>query len=109
MSLGGKNKVQLKLVKMESSEFQSPSESGFRGKLGLDRSGSSSRVLKAGDLNQSQSTFRVSPYVSKYVGVPVDSSPQESIESLKQNLQSLRQLHSRLRFMLQELEEFTQK
>ncbi len=34
--------------------------------------------------------------------------PHEAIEGLRQNLNALNQLHSRLRFMLQELEELIQ-
>ena len=41
-------------------------------------------------------------------GKPTNSTPDAALSSLKQNLQSLQDLHSRLRFMLKELEELSQ-
>ncbi len=64
----------------------------------------SGRVLKAEDLRQADSRFVISPYVSSSL-LASGSSSHESIESLRQNLNSLSQLHSRLRFMLKELDE----
>ncbi len=90
MSVGRKSEVKLKLVSNEI--FESKIESVEKPKM------NSGRVIKAADLNRE--------------GVPVHTqvgTPRESIESLKQNLRSLNQLHSRLRFMLKELEELVQE
>ena len=79
------------------------------------------QVLKTGDLNSS-----VAPRVESYVpagllakrtqtreDVPSVTKPKgrrnEAIDSLKQNLKSLNDLHSRLKFMLEELEELVRE
>jgi hypothetical protein len=94
----------------------------------------STRVLKTGDLNQNPS---VAPKVNRYEPVeflkvpakpirvpnPVIPKPEviapvtpeadkiqnQAIESLKQNLQQLDDLHSRLQFMLKELEDLVKE
>jgi hypothetical protein len=82
----------------------------------------SRNVLKADDLRQSSTAQpRVEAYnppafiggnpvkspIGKRLDRPEYLAPQrnEAIESLKENLKTLNDLHSRLRFMLQELEE----
>lgn len=94
------------------------------------RSSSSSRVLKAEDLGMTQSNVsRYTPatmpssvaqaYGSHFrpgvqPGTPLSeglrnsekTAPSVAIEGLKKNLNSLNDLHSRLRMMLKELEEF---
>ena len=70
------------------------------------------QVLKTGDLHSS-----TGPRVEAYVptGLLPKRAPartgtrNEAIESLKENLKSLNDLHSRLRFMLQELEELVRE
>jgi hypothetical protein len=75
----------------------------------------SSRVIKAGDLkSNSNPSVQVNPYVpNEVVGkkvprpavLPNSQIQNLALESLKQNLKDLNDLHQRLRFMLQELEE----
>jgi hypothetical protein len=82
-----------------------------------------SHILKTKDLrdpsNSMVSSVKVAEYnptafIGKRVarpGVipPVAQQPTAAINSLKENLKSLNDLHSRLRFMLQELEELVKK
>ncbi len=97
MSTSGKKESKLKLVVAGENR-----EASFR-EVSKPRV-ESSRVLKAGDLNHAGASVRVSPYRSNPI-LPQLISPHESVESLRQNLTALNQLHSRLRFMLKELEE----
>ena len=80
----------------------------------------SSQILKAEDLNSvEKSSPKVSAYnptefigkrVARPASIPVQASaPKEAITSLKDNLKSLNDLHSRLRFMLQELEDLVKE
>jgi hypothetical protein len=94
MSASGKRQSKLKLVVASENIEVKPKVT-------------SSRVLKADNLNSAGSSVRISPYVSSSVLLQTSSS-HESIESLKANLKSLNDLHSKLRFMLQELEELIQ-
>lgn len=72
-------------------------------------------VLKTGDLHQ-QAAVRIEEYsptqfIGKRVARPAYLPParSEAVESLKQNLKTLNDLHSRLRFMLQELEDLVKE
>lgn len=79
----------------------------------------SGAVIKTGDLNSAEnSSAKVSSYsptefIGKRVARPaslpkkasVPAAPKEAISSLKDNLKALNDLHARLRFMLQELED----
>ena len=47
----------------------------------------------------------VPPLVQTSTHAPISAAPNEAIRELKNNLKSLNELHSKLRFMLQELEE----
>ena len=94
MSASGKRECKLKLVVASES-------------IEVKTKVTSSRVIKAENLNRADSSVRISPYVSSSVLLQTSSS-HESIESLKSNLKSLNDLHSKLRFMLQELEELIQ-
>lgn len=68
----------------------------------------SGQVLKAAQVSQNGVPDRVQPYVpASLIGKRVvPAAPRnEVVESLKENLKSLNQLHARLKFMLEELEE----
>jgi hypothetical protein len=76
-----------------------------------------SHVLKARDL-RSDSTVKIETYkapelIGKRVQNPLVKATQQAqdtaIQSLKDNLKNLNDLHSRLRFMLQELEELVKE
>lgn len=75
-------------------------------------------VIKAADLKKEISNFKkVQDYspvemignktISRPDSLPALSVPQLAVESLKQNLKNLKDLQSRLRFLLKEIEEFT--
>lgn len=77
-----------------------------------------SHILKTEDLRNQVSSVKVAEYnptafIGKRVGrpavLPPAQQPTAAITSLKENLKSLNDLHSRLRFMLQELEELVKK
>lgn len=81
-----------------------------------------SHVLKTKDLrdpsNSMASSVKVAEYnptafigkrVARPAVLPPAQQPTAAITSLKENLKSLNDLHSRLRFMLQELEELVKK
>lgn len=71
------------------------------------------RVLKVGDAHDSVkvTSFRPTEFLSKHIpstpsAPPTPLQPEnEALTSLRRNLEILSQLHSRLRFMLKELEE----
>lgn len=79
----------------------------------------SSSVLKTEDLNQVEkaavkvSSYNPTEFIGKRVARPeaistaksTPAAPKEAIVSLKANLKALNDLHARLRFMLQELED----
>jgi hypothetical protein len=82
----------------------------------------SSHVIKADDLNKPEkssvklSSYSPTEFIGKRVARPASippkaaaphapHAPKEAITSLKDNLKALNDLHSRLRFMLQELED----
>lgn len=73
----------------------------------------SGQVLKAADLQQRVmprvDVYRPASFLGKRIAQPHSLSSavphNEIVESLKENLKSLNELHSRLKFMLQELEE----
>lgn len=79
----------------------------------------SSHVIKTGDLNKPEksstqvSSFAPTEFIGKRVARPASlppkaatpAAPKEAISSLKDNLKALNDLHARLRFMLQELED----
>lgn len=92
----------------------------------------SSAVIKAGDMNQDrqlhQSQMKINAYVASEffgakdthfvkaspvikapVSAEVNASPEAALKSLKQNLKTLNDLQSRMKFMLQEIEEFVIK
>jgi hypothetical protein len=91
------------------------------------KSGQSSQVLKTDDLHKPEySSVKISAYnpaelIGKRVArpqslpasgpavLPAKHSSSEAVSSLKENLKALNDLHSRLRFMLLELEELVQK
>lgn len=92
--------------------------------LGFNRTPSSSNVLKARDLKQeavqpynppSLLTKRIvhSPLKTEFKTSVVEkvSTPvaDPAIKSLRENLQNLNELHARLRFMLQELEDLVKE
>ena len=73
-----------------------------------------SHIIKAEDLKKHQVHAYHQPQVSKtIVSKPAflsqssthASTPQNALDGLKQNLKTLNELHSRLKFMLKELEE----
>jgi hypothetical protein len=77
-----------------------------------------SHILKTDDLRNQASSVKVAEYnptafIGKRVARPAVLPPAQqstaAISSLKENLKSLNDLHSRLRFMLQELEELVKK
>jgi hypothetical protein len=77
-----------------------------------------SHILKTDDLRNQTSSVKVAEYnptafIGKRVARPAILPPAQqstaAISSLKENLKSLNDLHSRLRFMLQELEELVKK
>jgi hypothetical protein len=103
MSVIGKKESKLRLV-VAGEDFSVKRTEAVKSSI----ISSSSRVLKAESLQKAESSIRVSPYVSSSV-LPQTVSSQESVETLKANLKSLSQLHSRLRFMLQELETLIQE
>jgi hypothetical protein len=100
---------------------------------------SSSRVLKVENLNASDSPVSVKSFVPTQIKAEIKpqitqiiesetksemtqteapvstqaavsaSAPQAVLESLKQNLKSLNDLHSRLRFMLEEIEDLVRE
>jgi hypothetical protein len=70
----------------------------------------SERVLKAGDANSELArplavNHRPAEFIGKRITKPPVLPPSTAIVSLRENLKSLTDLHSRLRFMLQELED----
>ncbi len=71
----------------------------------------SSRVLKADDLKNpafAVRPFRPAEFLEKRITqAPVLVSRSQAVESLKTNLKQLNDLHDRLRFMLQEIEELS--
>ncbi len=79
----------------------------------------SSNVLKADDLHKAEkpaakvSNYNPTEFIGKRVARPAaiakSNAPREAISSLKDNLKSLNDLHSRLRFMLQELEDLVKE
>lgn len=85
----------------------------------------SSRVIKTADRHEVKITeatpapapqveeFRPAQLIGKRVARPASLPPVSSraaaVESLRDNLRQLNDLHSRLRFMLQELEELTKE
>jgi hypothetical protein len=77
-----------------------------------------SHILKTDDLRNQVSSVKVAEYnptafigkrVARPAVLPPAQQPTAAITSLKENLKSLNDLHSRLRFMLQELEELVKK
>lgn len=84
-----------------------------------------SKILKAEDLHQEKPSQKVSSYnpaelIGKRIervvkrpavlNVPKDAqAPKHAIVNLKDNLKSLNDLHARLRFMLQELEDLVKE
>jgi hypothetical protein len=76
-------------------------------------------VLKARDLRENTAAapkveeFRAPELIGKRIPNPLLKSTQQTqdsaIQSLKDNLKNLNDLHSRLRFMLQELEELVKE
>lgn len=77
-----------------------------------------SHILKTDDLRNQVSSVKVAEYnPTTFIGkriarpaiLPPAQQPTAAITSLKENLKSLNDLHSRLRFMLQELEELVKK
>ena len=74
---------------------------------------SSRNVLKVGDLHQEARAsvkvqeFKPTSLIGKRVIRPEMPSSNPAITSLKDNLKALNDLHSRLRFMLTELEDLT--
>lgn len=72
----------------------------------------SSRVLKADDKNSSivvqkyQAAEMIGKRVARPASLPASHPQNMAVQSLKQNLKTLNDLHDRLKFMLQELEEF---
>ncbi|OFZ21744.1 MAG: hypothetical protein A2X94_15770 [Bdellovibrionales bacterium GWB1_55_8] len=77
---------------------------------------SSGNVLKAQDLRTGAATAKVEAYapaefIGKRVAKPDFLPPRDTaaIDSLKKNLEQLNDLHSRLRFMLQELEDLVKE
>jgi hypothetical protein len=78
-----------------------------------------SHILKTDDLRNQASSVKVAEYnPTAFIGKrvarpavlpPAAQQPTAAITSLKENLKSLNDLHSRLRFMLQELEELVKK
>jgi hypothetical protein len=79
---------------------------------------SKSQILKMDDLHSSEvkvATYNPAAFIGKRVArpqsiaLPPAKQPTEALSSLKENLKSLNDLHSRLRFMLQELEELVKK
>jgi len=80
----------------------------------------SSNVLKADDLNSPEkpgskvSNYSPTEFIGKRIVarpavIAKTGAPREAISSLKDNLKSLNDLHSRLRFMLQELEDLVKE
>jgi hypothetical protein len=80
----------------------------------------SSNIIKADDLhNPEKPAAKISNYnPTEFIGKRVVArpaviskagAPREAISSLKDNLKSLNDLHSRLRFMLQELEDLVKE
>ena len=77
----------------------------------------SSGILKAGDLHSNSfAAIRVNQYnptefIAKRVARPASLPPRDNaaVDSLKKNLDQLNDLHSRLRFMLQELEDLVKE
>lgn len=78
---------------------------------------SEKNVLKAGNVAQPESAgpeVKISAYtpidlIGKRVARPESISSNSAINSLKDNLKNLNDLHARLKFMLQELEELVRK
>jgi hypothetical protein len=82
---------------------------------------SKSQILKADDLHKPEfSSVKIAEYnpaafIGKRVARPQslppvqNAQPTAAVSSLKENLKALNDLHSRLRFMLQELEELVKK
>lgn len=78
----------------------------------------SSNVIKTEDLHKPElkvSAFQPTEFIGKRVERPaviakaVAPAPKEALNSLKDNLKALNDLHSRLRFMLQELEDLVKE
>ncbi|OFZ82600.1 MAG: hypothetical protein A2583_07815 [Bdellovibrionales bacterium RIFOXYD1_FULL_53_11] len=77
----------------------------------------SGRVIKAGDARVTPmkvTNYKPAEFISRRIGIvpkpEILRNPQsEALDSLKQNLKSLNDLHSRLRVMLKELEDLTKE
>lgn len=76
----------------------------------------SGQVLKAAEVQQGMThrvdVYRPASFLGKRIPQPqsLTSVPRnEVVESLKENLKSLNDLHARLKFMLQELEEWVKE
>lgn len=100
-----------------------------RMRAAAEKAGPSSRVLKTENLKAPTAVaaapvatatapttireYRPAELLGKRVAPPASAAnlkvQENALESLKQNLKSLNDLHSRLRFMLQELEELVQE
>ena len=69
-----------------------------------------SQVIKAKDLNASPSSPRVQRYEPiRFLKNHSKNAPDAAVEGLKKNLSELERLHSRLQFMLLELEELVKE
>lgn len=97
--------------KEAASQAQVPSESPLAVPA---RDSQIPHVLKTGDLKADAlriETFKPTEFIQKRVSskpevlAPTRPGQAEAVASLKKNLNSLNELHSRLRFMLQELED----
>ena len=95
-------------------------ESSEAAPLAVKASLSKSQILKMDDLHKPEvqvSTYNPAAFIGKRVARPASlakslppaQQPTAAVNSLKENLKSLNDLHSRLRFMLQELEELVKK
>jgi hypothetical protein len=80
----------------------------------------STHILKAGDLHKTEqapakvSSYNPTEFIGKRVARPASlpaasQAPRNAVTSLKDNLKALNDLHSRLRFMLQELEDLVKE
>lgn len=86
--------------------------------LAVPAKDSRAHILKTGDLKAEAvrvEPFQPAEFIQKRVVPRPDVLPprrpgqSEAVESLKKNLKSLNDLHSRLRFMLQELEDLVKE
>jgi len=73
-----------------------------------------SKILKADNLRQSAAVREFAPaeFIGKRVPKPevvLRAEDNQALESLKKNLNDLNDLHSRLRFMLKELEDLVKE